>query len=107
MELNSPIVEEEVLRVIANLKQGKAAGVDMMINEILKFGGEGIGRATARLCEALFRLESTVRLGARFDFPSVQGWRLEAARKLSRYHSPQCCWQSLYLGSQCKGNAVV
>ena len=92
-----------MLRVIANLKQGKAAGVDMMINEILKFGGEGIGKATARLCEALFRLERVPLDWARgLIFPLFK-----AARKLSRNHSPQCCWQSLYLGSQCKGNAVV
>ena len=42
MDLNQPIAEAEVLKVIANLKQGKAAGVDAMVNEILKFGGEGI-----------------------------------------------------------------
>jgi hypothetical protein len=44
-ELNSPIVEEEVLRVIANLKLGKAAGIDTMINEILKLEGRAsVGR---------------------------------------------------------------
>ena len=36
MDLNQPIAEAEVLKVIANLKQGKAAGVDAMVNEILR-----------------------------------------------------------------------
>ena len=57
MDLSQPILEAEVLKVVANLKQGKAAGVDAMVNEILRFGGEGVGKATARLCEFMFRCE--------------------------------------------------
>jgi hypothetical protein len=56
-ELNDPIKYEEVTGIIAKLNQGKAAGIDAMINEIFKFGGEGICKATARLCEELFRIE--------------------------------------------------
>jgi hypothetical protein len=65
MDLNQPINEKEVLGVIAKLNQSKAAGVDAMVNEILKYGGEGIGRATARLCEAMFRLERVPKDWAR------------------------------------------
>ena len=28
-----------------------------MVNEILKFGGEGIGKATAKLCQFMFNCE--------------------------------------------------
>lgn len=56
-DLNQPIVEEEVLTVISSLKQGKAAGVDTLVNEIFKYGGEGIGKATAKLCDEMFRIE--------------------------------------------------
>jgi hypothetical protein len=57
IDLNKPIESQEVQCVIANLKQGKAAGVDSLVNEIFKFGGEGICQATARLCWELFELE--------------------------------------------------
>ena len=57
LDLNRPIEEEEVVGIIARLKQGKAAGVDAMINDILKHGGQGISKATAKLCEEMFRLE--------------------------------------------------
>ncbi len=56
-DLNQPIEEEEVLTIIGTLKQGKAAGVDTLVNEIFKYGGEGIGKATAKLCEEMFKLE--------------------------------------------------
>ena len=57
IDLNKPISEDEVVDIIAELKQGKAAGVDAMINEIFRYGGPGIGKATARLCEEMFRVE--------------------------------------------------
>jgi hypothetical protein len=46
-----------VQSVIANLKQGKAAGVDPLVNEIFKYGGEGVCQSTAILCNELFELE--------------------------------------------------
>jgi hypothetical protein len=46
-----------VQSVLAGLKQGKAAGVNSLVNEIFKFGGEGVAQLTARLCNELFRLE--------------------------------------------------
>jgi hypothetical protein len=64
-DLNRPIVSEEVLGVIGKLKQGKAAGVDTIVYEIFKYGGEGIGQATARLCEEIFRLERVPKDWAR------------------------------------------
>src|SRR3569623_1319083 len=65
LELNQPISEEEVMKVIGNLRQGKAAGVDAMVNEILKFGGEGIGKATAKLCQFMFSCEKVPKDWAR------------------------------------------
>lgn len=65
VELNQPISEEEVLNVIANLRQGKAAGIDSLVNEILKFGGDGIGRATAKLCQFMFSCERVPKDWAR------------------------------------------
>jgi hypothetical protein len=65
VELNQPISEDEVMKVIAILKQGKAAGVDAMVNEILMFGGEGIGKATANLCQFMFSCEKVPKDWAR------------------------------------------
>ena len=64
-DLNRPIVEDEVILVLRNLKQGKAAGWDRLVNELFKHGGEGIGKATAKLCEEMFRLERIPRAWAR------------------------------------------
>ena len=38
-ELNEKIRLEEVRKVISRLKNGKAAGVDGIVNEIIKHGG--------------------------------------------------------------------
>ena len=64
-DLNQSISEDEVFEVIANLKNGKAAGLDSLANEIFKFGGEGISRATAKLCEEMFRAERVPKDWAR------------------------------------------
>ena len=56
-DINKPIECKEVHTVITNLKLGKAAGVDSLMYEIFKFGGEGIHQATARLCNEIFELE--------------------------------------------------
>ncbi len=64
-DLNKPINSEEVESVLASLKQGKAAGVDSLVNEIFKFGGEGIAQSTALLCNELFRLERVPKDWAR------------------------------------------
>ena len=65
VDLNQPISEEEVLVIVANLSQGKAAGVDAMVNEILRFGGEGIAKATAKLCQFMFCCEKVPKDWAR------------------------------------------
>jgi len=57
LDLNKPIECQEVCSVIAKLKQGKAAGIDSLVYEIFKFGGEGITQSTARLCTEIFELE--------------------------------------------------
>ena len=56
-DLNRPIAEDEVFRAIDKLKQGKAAGVDGLVNEIFRYGGDGIGKATAKLCQEMFSIE--------------------------------------------------
>jgi hypothetical protein len=56
-DINKPIESQEVHSVITDLKQGKAAGIDSLVYEIFKFGGEGISQSTARLCNELFELE--------------------------------------------------
>ena len=56
-QLNAPIALQEVISVLHNLRNGKAGGIDSLINEIVKYGGNDITVATWRLCEAVFRLE--------------------------------------------------
>src|SRR6185437_2581209 len=55
----------EVLQVMHNLKNGKAGGIDTLVNEIFKYGGNEIAVATWRLCEEVFRLERIPRDWAR------------------------------------------
>ena len=54
-----------MLKVLQNLKNGKAGGIDSLVNEIFKYGGNEIAAATWRLCEEVFRLERIPRDWAR------------------------------------------
>jgi len=56
-DLHRPIELDEITEVMHKLKAGKAAGIDTLVNEIFKHGGEGISVATWKLCDELFRLE--------------------------------------------------
>ena len=50
---------EEVRKVISRLKNGKAAGVDGIVNEIIKHGGEQVHVAMWQLIDICFEEEST------------------------------------------------
>src|SRR5690349_3816692 len=56
-ELDGPIELEEVQDALDNLKRGKACGIDGVVNEILKFGGEVMEEAVWRLCQVMFSSE--------------------------------------------------
>src|SRR3954453_16905142 len=64
-QLNAPLALQEVIAVLHNLRNGKAGGLDSLINEILKYGGNEITVATWRLCEETFRLLNIPRDWAR------------------------------------------
>jgi hypothetical protein len=53
--LNEEVTEEEVEKVVQNMKNGKASGVDEVIAEVLKHGGEGMMTASFVLCRERFR----------------------------------------------------
>jgi len=54
-ELDAEITEEEVERAIRKLRNGKAAGVDSCVNEILKNGGEGMKNSLLLLFQSMWR----------------------------------------------------
>ena len=56
-ELNEPIRFEEVRSAIAKLKNGKAAGIDEMVNEVIKHGGEPVHIVIWQLINACFESE--------------------------------------------------
>ena len=64
-ELDEPISYKEVADAIRAQKNGKAAGIDGLVSEIIKYGGESIERAVWRMCEEMFRLEHIPRDWAR------------------------------------------
>ena len=64
-ELDEPISYKEVADAIQAQKNGKAAGIDGLVSEIIKYGGESIERAVWRMCEEMFRLEHIPRDWAR------------------------------------------
>jgi len=64
-EINKPIDYSEVVAVIAKQKNGKAAGIDGLVSEIIKYGGDAVSKATWRLCEEMFRVERIPRDWAR------------------------------------------
>jgi hypothetical protein len=56
-ELDEPIRLGEVRRAIDQLRRGKAPGVDGVVNEVLKYGGEGMTRALHVLFGCFFERE--------------------------------------------------
>jgi len=56
-ELDGPIFLEEVRAAVADLRKGKACGVDGVFAEILKFGGEKMEDTIWRLCQVMFACE--------------------------------------------------
>ena len=57
-ELNDPIRFEEVRKTINRLKNGKAAGIDEIVNEIIKYGGDPVHVVIWQLIRACFESES-------------------------------------------------
>ena len=53
-ELDEPITMEEVKKAIQELRRGKAPGVDGVVNEVLKYGGEQMEREHCILCSCIF-----------------------------------------------------
>ena len=53
-ELDEPITMEEVKKAIQELRRGKAPGVDGVVNEVLKYGGEQMARALYLMFNVLF-----------------------------------------------------
>ena len=54
-ELNEKIRLEEVRKIIGRLKNGKAAGVDGIVNEIIKHGGGTSTRSNVAADRHMFR----------------------------------------------------
>ena len=70
-EINRPIELNEVVTAIRQLKNDKAAGIDGLVNELFKYGGDAISTATWRLCEEMFRLERIRAIGRGTHLPSA------------------------------------
>ena len=56
-ELGEPMSLEEVQEAVGQLRSGKAPGVDGVVNEVLKYGGEGMERALHKLFTIFFERE--------------------------------------------------
>jgi hypothetical protein len=56
-QLNVEMTGEEVEEVVQNMKNGKASGVDEVIAEVLKHGGEGMMMALVVLCRDVWGKE--------------------------------------------------
>jgi hypothetical protein len=55
--MDGDIARWEVNRVLRQLHNGKAVGVDGVVAEVLKYGGEWMAESVWRLCGAVFRRE--------------------------------------------------
>ena len=55
--LNGPITSDEVFFAFLELQTGKAAGLDGVVAEVLKEGGEGVQRAVFKLCKKAWEKE--------------------------------------------------
>ena len=56
-ELGQQITLEEVEKIAKRLKNCKAAGVDGIVNETLRFGGENMNQLLLQLCKIMFENE--------------------------------------------------
>ena len=56
-QLNVEVTEKEVEKVVEKMKNGKAGGVDEVIAEVLKHGGDGMMRALVVLCRDVWGKE--------------------------------------------------
>ena len=56
-ELDKPIMIVEVQKIVKKLKNGKAAGTDGIVNEILRYGGDNMNQAICQLCNTIFEKE--------------------------------------------------
>ena len=56
-QLNAPMTKEEVKIIVQKLKNAKASGIDGVIGEFFKYGGETVLEATWRLFRRLFEEE--------------------------------------------------
>ena len=56
-DLNEKIRYEEVRKTISRLRNGKAAGVDGIVNEIIKYGGEQVHVVIWQLVSTCFETE--------------------------------------------------
>ena len=56
-ELGKQISLDEVEKIVKRLKNGKASGVDGVVNEILKFGGNNMYILLCELCKIIFEKE--------------------------------------------------
>ena len=56
-DLDRQISVKEVEKIVKRLKNGKASGVDGIVNEILKFGGDNMNKLLHELCKIIFETE--------------------------------------------------
>ena len=57
------MTKEEVKIIVQKLKNAKASGIDGVIGEFFKYGGETVLEATWRLFRRLFEEEKSRRIG--------------------------------------------
>jgi len=60
-KLNQDITQKEVEKAINKLKNDRAAGIDRIIGEIMKEGGEILRQAVYNMCCEVWRLEQVPR----------------------------------------------
>ena len=56
-ETGKQITLAEVQKIVKRLKNGKAAGTDKIVNEILRYGGDNMNQALWQLCKLMFEKE--------------------------------------------------
>ena len=60
-QLNKEITQKEVNKAINQLKNDRAAGIDRIIGEVMKEGGEMMGLAVWKMCCEAWRVEQVPR----------------------------------------------
>ena len=99
-ELDTPIHPKEITDAIFRLKQGKSAGNDEVVAEILKKGGEHVEYSMYLLCRKVWREETLPTDWTRDNIPNLQRWRREGNVKLQRNNPSKHSWQSVRTGDQ-------